>query len=335
MSSGGDETATNSGAGAGTREGHSPLSRERVAETQRARIMAAMVRVVAERGFQDSSIAAVVACAGVSRVTFYGLFKSFDECFLAVLDAAMRRTTALVAEAFAGNGPWQEKAVVALTALLSLLDSDPLLARVCLVEALAAGPAALELRARELEVFKHMVDVAAGQAPGGGRTSLLSAEAVVASVAGILHTRLVTRVAPPFVDLLGPLLGDVLMPYLDDETVAREVERAQRLARTIARERASRPLRPTVGIAIPKGPSNPGAYRMRLCLLYLVDRPGSSNRAIAEGIGITRSGQISKLLARLEHRGLLAKRPGAPGYPNAWSLTPHGRQVAQALADMR
>lgn len=53
------------------------------------------------------------------------------------------------------------------------------------MEALAAGPAALEYRAHELEVIKHIVDGAMGPA-AARRASLLGAEA---SVMGILHAR--------------------------------------------------------------------------------------------------------------------------------------------------
>ncbi len=109
----------------------------------------------------------------------------------------MRRTSARIAQAFAQSTTWQEQAVAGLAALLSALDADPCLARVCLVEALAAGAAALEYHAREIELLKHMVDSAAGSARTDRHGSALSAEATVVAVAGILHRRLITGEAPP------------------------------------------------------------------------------------------------------------------------------------------
>jgi AcrR family transcriptional regulator len=309
-----------------------PLSREQVREEQRARIMRAAATVVAERGFGGASIALVIAAAGVSRFTFYELFENFEQCFLTVLDAAMRRTSALMAEAFAQNATWQERAVAGLAALLSALDADPPLARVCLVEALAAGPAALEYRARELELLKHMVDSAAGPARAGRHSSALSAEAVVVAVAGVLHRRIVTGEAPPFAELLVPLSGLALEPYLDERAVTQAQERAERLAHELAQKRAARSARPAAEVAIPRALSNPRAHRSRQCLWYLADHPGASNRAVGEGIGLVRLEQAAGMLARLASQGLLVKR-GRPGYPNAWSLTPHGEQVARALAD--
>ncbi|MFI5003716.1 MAG: hypothetical protein ACHQE6_01760 [Solirubrobacterales bacterium] len=158
-------------------------------------------------------------------------------------------------------------------------------ARIMRVEALAAGPAALRYRARELEVLKHMVDAAAGAAPGDRQVSMMSAEAVVASVAGMLHTRMVRGEAPPFMNLLSPMVEVALVPYLDAQTVAREVERARGLAEALAEERSAQPPTPPAGVAIPNGLANPRAHRARLCLLHLADSPGASNRAVAEAIG--------------------------------------------------
>ena len=60
------------------------LSREQVAEVQRARIMRAVAQVVVEHGFSGASITQVAKAAGVSRATFYDLFENFEQCFLGV-----------------------------------------------------------------------------------------------------------------------------------------------------------------------------------------------------------------------------------------------------------
>jgi chromosome segregation and condensation protein ScpB len=47
----------------------------------------------------------------------------------------------------------------------------------------------------------------------------------------------------------------------------------------------------------------------------------------------TTQGQVSKLLARLEHLGLIYNRGLGPvkGAPNAWQLTARGRDVEGAI----
>jgi AcrR family transcriptional regulator len=318
--------------GGSTRARRGRVSRDRFLGMQRARIMEAAVPVVSQRGFGGATIEAVVASAGVSRSTFYEVFGDFDACFLAVLDSGMRRSIVLMSEAYDRGASWQEKMLAGLAALLAFLDSEPLLARVCLVEALAAGPSALEYRARELELLKHMVDAALARAPGGHQTSPLTAEAVVASVAGILHARLVTGEAPPFFNLLGALAALVIGPYVDRQSLGEQISRAEQLAQISSEQHASQQ---QSAMSIPNALRAPGAYRARDCLLYVAKYPGASNRAVADGIGITHHGQMSTLLGRLEREGLLTKHAAGPGRHNAWWPTPEGKRISDALSAMQ
>jgi chromosome segregation and condensation protein ScpB len=68
-------------------------------------------------------------------------------------------------------------------------------------------------------------------------------------------------------------------------------------------------------------------------LMGIAAHPGASNREIAEQAEIADQGQVSKLLARLQHLGLIDNHGEGPtkGAPNAWQLTPRGRQVEQAI----
>jgi hypothetical protein len=58
-----------------------------------------------------------------------------------------------------------------------------------------------------------------------------------------------------------------------------------------------------------------------------------SSREVADASGVSDQGQMSKLLWRLEHLGLIANDPPRParGEPNAWALTAKGHEVEQAI----
>jgi DNA-binding MarR family transcriptional regulator len=58
--------------------------------------------------------------------------------------------------------------------------------------------------------------------------------------------------------------------------------------------------------------------------------PNPTNREVATLAAVKDEGQISKLLARLEHHGLLANTGGYPASGNAWQLTERGEQVLSA-----
>jgi AcrR family transcriptional regulator len=311
---------------------HGPVSREQAREMQRKRLLDAMVSEVGERGLRGVTVAGVSARAGVSRSTFYDLFTDLEACTLAVLTQVSSRSTSLMSKAFAEEANWQDGVLAALAALLVSLDREPLLARVCLLEMLAGSPAVLEHRARELAALNPLVDVGRKQAPEGSEPIELTAEASVASVAGILHTRLVMGEAPPFIGLLGQLVGLVVCPYLDPHDVVSEIKRGEELAHTIVAERSSGSSSPTASVQLPAALRHPGAYRARSCIVFMVANPGASNKAVASGIGVPHLGQVSELLARLAGIGLLTKHSGGAGRPNAWWLTPYGEELAQALA---
>jgi predicted transcriptional regulator len=73
-------------------------------------------------------------------------------------------------------------------------------------------------------------------------------------------------------------------------------------------------------------------YRTVLVLMVIRERPGASNREIAEGSGIADQGQISKLLSRLARLVLIENAGDGQerGASNAWHLTARGEQVERA-----
>jgi len=129
------------------------------------------------------------------------------------------------------------------------------------------------------------------------------------------------------------LVGLVVCPYLDPHDVVIEIKRGEQLAQSIAEKHASSFSPSTTTVQLPAGLSHPGAYRARSCVIFLAANPGVSNKAVAVGIGVSSLGQVSELLNRLAGIGLLIKRSGGAGHPNALWLTPQGEQIAQALKD--
>ena len=125
------------------------LDRSLVAASQRARLLEAVGRVVAEKGYAAATIEDVVRDAGVSKKTFYEHFSDKLDCFLAAYEAASDELLAHVRAAQEGaDGEWLVRTRAGIHAYLRWLAAEPALARVFLIEIAAAGPAALELRER-------------------------------------------------------------------------------------------------------------------------------------------------------------------------------------------
>jgi AcrR family transcriptional regulator len=307
------------------RVGPDGLPREHVSEIQRLRILAAMGEVASERGAGQVTVAHVVARAGVSRRTFYDLFEDREECFLAAFDEAVARASTAVLDAWNAGGSWREQVRGALGALLAYFDAHPAAARLCVVEALAAGPRVLEHRRKVLACLIAAVDEGRGEMSRGSRQPPpLTADGVVGAVFSVVHSRLSESRAGGLSGLLGELMGMIVLPYLGPAGVRREV---------------GRPNPPPLPTPIEAGADPLGGLDMRITyrtvrvLMTIAASPGASNREIAARAGISDQGQVSKLLARLEHLGLAANEGEGPakGAPNAWVLTDRGRQVEQAI----
>jgi AcrR family transcriptional regulator/DNA-binding MarR family transcriptional regulator len=344
---GGRRRSRRAGQGAG-------VGQERVSAIQRSRMLVALVEVAAERGVAQASVAHIVARAGVSRRTFYELFEDREDCFLAAFDHALARATERVLPAYEAKGTWRERIRAGLTELLRFLDEEPGLGGLLVVDSLSAGPVAIERREQVLDALIAAVDAGRNEGSAAGESPPLAAEGVVGAVFSVVHARVLRQRAagargsqqrvsgvrssqqraagakgsgrvsePAFLGLLNQLMGMIVMPYLGTAAAKRELTRPAPAARTVKRFDTD-PLR-DLDMRL--------TYRTIRVLVAIAATPAASNRRIAQAAGVVDQGQISKLLARLEHLGLIANVGEGPakGEPNAWTLTPKGAEVEHAI----
>jgi AcrR family transcriptional regulator len=305
-------------------------ARGQVSEMQRARLIGAAVPVVDEVGWSGATVAQIAGRARVSRRTFYDLFSDRDDCLLAVLDDAVARVEAELGLVGVGVS-WRVRVRRGLWTILSFLDREPVLARVCVVEALRGGPRVLE---RRQEIFARLAAVLGegrGESPRE-ETSRLTAEGLVGAAFTIVQARLLRGEREPLTDLTGELMGMIVLPYLGPAAARREQHRTDLTPSSVlARKRSGSrqadrdPLR-EVPMRL--------TYRTARVLQAAREYPGASNRVIGERADLHDQGQISKLLARLGRLGLLENSgEGQPrGERNAWKLTPLGERVTEQLS---
>jgi AcrR family transcriptional regulator len=315
--------------------GHRRLPRDRVVEIQRSRLLAAAVDVVGDIGYARLTVAAVISRARVSRKTFYDVFADREDCFLAALEHTIARATAVVTDAYSQELSWCEGMRSALASLLTLIDDEPILARLWIVEASGAGHEASLRRAEILAALAEVIDRGRATANGGrarananGGPPRLCAEAVVGGVLAVLHTRILTRAdKKPMVTLLGPLMYMIVLPYLGSRAASRE------LNKPTPRAPGERPARAPAKRTDPlEGLGMRLTYRTVTVLAAIAENPGASNRQVADIAGIVDQGQVSKLLSRLAGLDLIENHGfgQAKGAANAWRLTGRGTRVVQA-----
>lgn len=194
--------------------GRHGYSREQVAHHQRERLIAALAAAVAEKGFAAVTLSDIVKGAKVSRRVFYANFESKEQCFLAAFDVVVDHLRELIAEAVARTDGWPQQAIAATRATLAFLAAEPDLARLCLVESRAAGPA---VTARFNQAVAELVPLLARgrhERPEGERLPDSTEDSTIGSLVSLAHRKVAAGEAARLEDLLPDCAELILLPYL-------------------------------------------------------------------------------------------------------------------------
>lgn len=186
------------------------------------------MRIVAAKGYAAATIADLTKEAGISRTTFYELFKDKETCFLAAYDNAVDGLVRRISASYEAEERWPDRARAGLATLLDALAGDPAQARLALVDVSAAGPAAQRRSRAAIQRLTPFFDEGRDFAPGGrglpANTSRMAAGAVV----GLISDELVAGQANKLPSLLSDVLFATLVPYLGPDAAAREVAKGDR-----------------------------------------------------------------------------------------------------------
>jgi AcrR family transcriptional regulator len=191
-------------------------------QAKRDRILAAMLAVVGEQGYEHASMQAVLDRAepdraGLDRQAFYDEFASKDECFAAAYEAAAAAVEVEVRAAAAIEWGWEGQLRAGLGRLLERLDEDPLLGRALLVEVHRAGGRALARRQEAMRSAAAFLE--RGRGEGYGDAPALTPEATAAGILSVVQARLASG-RGGLRELLGELMYVAVFPYRGAEAAA-------------------------------------------------------------------------------------------------------------------
>jgi AcrR family transcriptional regulator len=223
--------------------GRHGLPRRFVARNQRERLIAGIADAVAEHGYAGATIAQIARHAAVSRRTFYEHFESKEECFVAAYEAVMEELRERVGHGFEQADDWAGGIRTGIAEMLRFLAAEPAMARLCMVEAPAAGPVVVKRYDAAIKSFApyfragraRRAEAAAdgnGSAGNGasasangtgaeedGKEPLASAteEALVGGMVSLISRRVMAGEAEQLEALLPDLVEFVLTPYLGSD----------------------------------------------------------------------------------------------------------------------
>ena len=201
--------------------GRHGYSREQVAHHQRERLIAGLAAAVAEKGYAAVTLSDIVRHAKVSRRVFYANFEGKEECFLAAFEVVAEHLRELVAEAAGEAERWPAQALAALRAALAFLASEPDLARLCLLESRAAGPAATARFAAAVAEAAPPLARGRGERPEGDRLPASTEDSTLGALVSLAQRKVAAGEAERLEDLLPDCAELVLLPYLGPAEAAR------------------------------------------------------------------------------------------------------------------
>jgi AcrR family transcriptional regulator len=201
------------------------LPSDLVSAVQRERLLAAMLRAVAELGYRDVNVQDVLDRAGVSRPTFYEHFSNKEDCFLAAFDAVSTRLRERIAAAAERGGDcWRDRLRLGLEELLRFCQDEPDAAKVLVVEARGASPAVLLRRDELLDHFSGQIDGKAQElVPEPTPHSPVTAAGIVGGVEALLYSRLNKNDLKELRSLLPSLMYFAVLPYEGPDAASEEL----------------------------------------------------------------------------------------------------------------
>ncbi len=201
--------------------GRHGLPREFIAQNQRERIVTALVDTVADKGYSATTVADITKAASVSRRTFYEHFEDKEKCFLAAYEMIVDHIRTAMAAAADSFEEWPQKVRAALATMLRFLADEPELARVCMIEPVAAGG---EAAARHRASIHSFVEVLRASRPAHDRPRPLpetTEEALVGGIAALIVREINAGRADRLEEQLPGLVELVLAPYLGAQEAGR------------------------------------------------------------------------------------------------------------------
>lgn len=170
---------------------HGPhgLGREAVARHQRARLYGGVVESVYQRGYAGTSVAHVIALAGVSRRAFYEQFSNKEDCFLSTYDALVAASRKRVLQAWLSERGWANRLYAACQVFLEEIASDPRGANLVLVESIGIGPRGHERLQLTATAFERVVATGFSLTPDGIALPPLAPRAIVGGVRFVVLRR--------------------------------------------------------------------------------------------------------------------------------------------------
>jgi AcrR family transcriptional regulator len=200
-----------------------------VTRVQRERILHATAEVIRARGYESTTVANIVATAGVSREVFYSHFRSRSDAFNATHALVFEQIMATAAGAFiASGGAWPERIWDSWTAATNFVVGTPSLAHFAFVESYALGPPIARRTDEAIIAFTVFLRDGYRYAPDVEEPSASITSAIAGAIMETTAFYIRRDRAEELLGLLPLMVYMILTPFLGAEEACKLVECKQR-----------------------------------------------------------------------------------------------------------
>jgi AcrR family transcriptional regulator len=207
-----------------------------VARSQRARILHATASVTMAKGYANTTVADIVAAAGVAKEAFYRHFADKEQAFLEAQEHPSQHILDTLVAAYFSAEEWPERIWRGLETLLALIAANPVVSHLRLVECYTAGPTAVRRAEEVTRSFTIFLEEGYRQRPEAGCLPRLFSQTISGAIFEIIQyevaggrvAELPRRLPQLAYVAIAPFLGPAAAIELVRERIAAESRAPQR-----------------------------------------------------------------------------------------------------------
>lgn len=201
-----------------------------IARSQRTRIIYATAEMMMAKGYASTTVADIVAAAGVSRDVFYGHFADKQNAFLEAQQHPTQYILDTCAAAFFSVREWPERVWRFIDALIQMIVENPAISHLRLVECYAAGPDAIR-RAEEItRSFTVFFEEGYGYRSRARELPRLCSQAITGAIFEVIQRHVAHGDADGLQRRLPQITYIAIAPFIGPEQAIGTVERLSRPA---------------------------------------------------------------------------------------------------------
>ncbi len=190
---------------------------QEVTENHRLRILYAAARMAEQKGYTASTVADITKLARVDGRVFYRIFADKREAFTAAHELGFQQVMDVTAKAFFAAEGWPKRSWEAGRALTQLLQENPLVAHVGLVEAYALGSSAAQRVEDSHVAFMFFLQEGLVHTAPASPPSRVAMEAIISAIFEIVYLQARADGEPQIASMLGQITHLWLTPFLGIE----------------------------------------------------------------------------------------------------------------------